>query len=433
MIGDIEHLWLFFLILITICITIFFVMISQDFFDKCVISFFNFSFFIYSGYGITGINVEKTFILFFVIFLLVTDSAFTFFSKRFSRTSKTSNVSILKETTEISNYLLGVLTFLFFVTLILPLIVPQFRMIELFQPPISNSKLIFEKRRMSNENTILYLAKTIQILLLPFFLILIQRLANKGKNFKWILAFILFVYLKFHEFSYLSRNEIVGYAALFFATLFLSKNLKKFRGAFLFITLIIALVSIPFFVNYQITRIGGNVTKYGYIDYINVLLSSEGYYPFYYEKIINYGISVSPAMYFLWMIFLVVPNKILPIKPTIAINDMFTQRVTGLRYGDYLYSIQLPSILGESFILFGKAFFWLHGIFLGIISALFFSVFKRYSDLKLWLIYTAISFIKVPRGGSQGFISEILNGSLGLLIVLWLTRFFSNYRGNKND
>lgn len=433
MIGNVDNMWVFFSLILTVFITVIFLMFQKSFFDRIFLMIFNISLYVYSGYGIAGGFVRNKFYLYFFLFLFFINLSYSlvrryFLIEKYKKNEKKQQFDNFM----FNNKMLVLVIVLFYITLFLPLIFPTFRLSEIIMPPLASTQQLFEKRDMSDSNIFLYLGKTVQLLLLPFLYVYINKCIRQNKNFRWIILYALFVYLKFLEFGYLSRHEIVGYFALFVVMLMSTENFNKYRLFFFIGLLGLLFISVPFFVQYQQLRIGGTAVQNGYLDYFNTLMASEGYYPIYYEQSLSIQSLVSPISYFLWMFFLVVPSKILPIKPTLAINNIFTYHVTGLRYGDYLYSIQLPSILGESMILYGSYFFWFHAIFLGVLSATLFSIYEKYPILKFWLVYLAISFIKVPRGGSQGFISEALNGSLGLIAVYFIFLMVEMLRRRNN-
>ncbi|MCU1959577.1 oligosaccharide repeat unit polymerase [Enterococcus faecium] len=432
MIGNFDNIWLLFSILVTSSVTLVFFILQKNRFDKFFILFFNFTMFVYSGYGIAGNNIENRFYVYFYAFILFFNLSYTLMSKWMIKRSETKSDNNKFDIFIRNSTMLKITITIFLITLFLPLIVPNFRLFELINPPSSSTQQIFEKRLISNTNTILYFGKTVQLLLLPFFFIYLKKCIDLGKNFYCLILYLLFVYLKFLEYGYLARHEIVGYFCLFITILMSVKSFKKFKIIFFASTIIMLLLSVPFFVQYQESRIGGIVTHSTYFGYFNKLIASEGFYPIYYNQIIRMNNLISPFGYFLWLIFLVIPTKVLPLKPTLAINEVFTYQVTGLRYGDYLYSIQLPSLLGESMMIYGTYFFWIHAIFLGSFSAVVFTFYKKHPTLKFWLIYLAISFIKIPRGGSQGFISEALNGSVGLFIAFLLYIFIKSWRWRNN-
>ncbi|EPI00978.1 hypothetical protein D920_00587 [Enterococcus faecalis 13-SD-W-01] len=432
MVGNIENNWLFFSSLITIIITVISFIIQKSNFDRFFILFFNISLFIYSGYGIAGSYIKKDFYLYFFVFLVCINFSYIL----------TTNLTIKKNSINVNTFnfdkfirnekILKIIILTFFLTLILPLMFPNLRLIDLIKPPTPSTQQLFLNRLISNTNSILYIGKTIQLLLLPFFFIYIKKCIDLNKNYQWIILYFLYTYLKFLEFGYLSRNEMVGYICLFITMLMTVKSFKKYRIFFFIIILGGLILSVPFFVHYQESRIGGLATQSSYFEYVNTLLASEGFYPMYYNQIINMKNLISPFLYLLWLVFLIIPTKIFPLKPTLSINEIFTYQVTGMRQGDHLYSIQLPSLVGESLMIYGTHFFWIHAVFLGSFSAILFTLYKKYPTLRFWLIYLAISFIKIPRGGSQGFIAEALNGSVGLIIAFLIYNFIKSTGWRKN-
>ncbi|MDD3106471.1 MAG: hypothetical protein PHP65_01520, partial [Bacilli bacterium] len=95
-----------------------------------------------------------------------------------------------------------------------------------------------------------------------------------------------------------------------------------------------------------------------------------------------------------------------------------------------LFSIYLPSILGESFIIWGVSFYWLHAFLLGIMTGTTGLLLTKYRQLLFYSFFIVFRALAIGRAGSQGYISLIINGSL-LLIVLFIFLSFSNAKEKK--
>ncbi|WP_413486618.1 O-antigen polymerase [Carnobacterium maltaromaticum] len=417
---------LFLIFLITLIFIVVFFIFQKKQLDKITITFFSFSFFIYSGYGISNHLVSNWYISSYAIFLLAILLSYTF-AKRPKKNKNQLEIAEdpISNFFEINKNFLYFLVFVYFICLFVPLFVPIIRIKDFFSPPISLINDIFSKRDELKDTPLLYLTQNIKLMLTPFFLIYLKLLKDKSKYFLILFLSSLWIYLEFLKVNYISRNDMVGYAMLLFFIVFSSKGKEFFiRKKYFIILCIFFIVSIPFLISYQYTRSGATVgSNTGLLESVKSLLNYETYYPIYFQQIIDKQISVSPIIYFLWLLFIIVPSQLVPMKPTIAINGIFTTAITGLIPGQRYYSIILPSILGEAFMLYGNLFFWIHAIFLGTMLGKIQKYFEQYPSLMYWNIFILVQFIKITRGGSQGFISEIINGSI---LIFCLILFLKN-------
>ncbi len=418
---------------LTIIITLIFVCLETDSFRRVTVVLFNFVYYVYCGVGISNEVVSNAYIFNYILFIICLMTAYWAVGKRKSNKNDLTNFSALDTFFRKNITSFKFLTILFFICLFIPLFIPNFRLNEFFSPPNPNIIGIFEKRQIVKETIPLYLTQAIKLLLTPFFLMYIKYLNDRKRTVIVSSLLILWFYLEFLKSGYLGRHELVGYAVLFFFILFSEKGkkyeVKKKYYIFLFVCLI---ASAPFLLMYQYNRLGKSMDDFSTIGLlIKNIINSEAYYPVYFDKILELPIRIPPIKYFLWMFFLIVPSIVLPSKPTIAINSIFTTTITGLSLGDKYYSIILPSILGESFIIYGAYFFWIHALLLGLFFGLIQKKLSNHYYLTFWNIYVLIEFVKIPRGGSQGFISWVINSSIFLIMLLIYLKW-RNYANKTN-
>jgi hypothetical protein len=163
----------------------------------------------------------------------------------------------------------------------------------------------------------------------------------------------------------------------------------------------------------------------GNIDFvtsINKLIEIELTFPKYYERITSLK-ELSPLVYILYVLFLPFPSIIWPGKPTIFINDTFTYMMLGLVKGSPKYYVILPSILGESMLIFGSNFYWIHAIILGVIIGFIWRVLSINKYFMFINIYYGIQLITIGRGGSQSWIPDAINGLIPLLFWTFILNF----------
>jgi hypothetical protein len=183
----------------------------------------------------------------------------------------------------------------------------------------------------------------------------------------------------------------------------------------LYISLIVVF-SIPFLLWYEKFRIGGSLSDISLTESFKELIFKETDYPKYYEYINIYmNGNISAIKYLLWLIFLPIP---FPLKPTLALNTIFSEMILGISKGSYRYYVLLPSLLGESFLIYGKYFYWIHAIVIGVVIASICKFMEKHRCLTFNNIYYSIYILTIARGGSQGYLGYIINSSMPIVLAI---------------
>lgn len=304
------------------------------------------------------------------------------------------------------------------------LLYPEFKLHHIFFPPRLTGDNIFYYAIRNQNNLILKLVLTLQNILLPIYLIYLNILILNKRKFLAIIIFIAVIYIDFVSREYISRNEILRHALLIFAMLFAVKENRVFitRRLIVLVSLFIVFM-IPIFFGLQSYRLGGAMTMLSLQDSFLSLWHVEADYSKYYGQLLQPLISIGD--YFLWMLFLPIPSILWPGKPSILINDVFTQHILGLIRGDKHFYIILPSLLGESFMIFGHVFYWMQAIFCGAITAYLFKSMYKNKYLQVNFLYFLLLFLFVGRAGTQAYLPNLINSLVSIVVFVVIARLYS--------
>ena len=301
------------------------------------------------------------------------------------------------------------------------LIYPDFKLHLLFMPPRMSASNIFFYALRNQENIILKLTMTMQNLLLPIFLIYLNILVIQNRKFKAVSMFLLVVYFNFVAREYISRNEILRHVLLIIALLLIVKDhgILITKKVMAMCTLFVCAM-IPIFLGLQSYRLGGNFIVSSFTSSLLRLWQVEADYSKYFSMLQEPLISIKD--YLLWLTCLPIPSVFWPGKPAVHINDVFTEHILGLRRGDPSYTVILPSVLGESFMIFGIHAYWLQAILCGAISAYLFKSLYRNRYLQLNFFYFLLLFLFIGRGGTSSVIPPLINGVVAIVIFCFAVR-----------
>lgn len=318
--------------------------------------------------------------------------------------------------------LYSIFTAVFFLCYISYLIVPEFRIMDLFIPKAPSLPLKLARVRMYNAIPLFSLVDTLITFLTPFFLLLIQCELRIGKKGKSLILLCLWVYLDYCRYSYLGRNEFVFYMVFIFFAIFNYEGEQiAIKKGLIFLSVVAAVMIIPFLYSFTFTRQGNAIQdSLTFIDSFWGLLRTETYYPQYYNTISDAAGMVRPIDFLLWIIFMPIPSILWPGKPAVVVNDVFTLLVTGKVRGQLGFSIELPSLLGEAIFVFGSFGYVIHAIVIAAIIALVFKTYLKYKPMRMLYIYYASLILIIGRGGTGSFLPELVNGSVSVLIWLAL-------------
>lgn len=372
---------------------------------------------VYSGLGISLETVPNRYLVSFVIFILTFTVSYLFFLKRTNNNRKSVNLNNPALNIFQLNRISKIGFYVYFFTLFIFLIYPENRLLLLVSPPRMNIQGIAQLNNYYKSNQILYLTGLISVFCKPFFYIYLYNLWTQKKNLLILCFITLDVYLTALKFEYIGRTDIV-IALMMLLLIMAYQNNKKIKLGTSGMILSILVCCIPLLMEYVYVRAGYSWDLTDIKSLFSIFLGTEGYYPIYYDVILKNHITVSPIDYLIWLFTLPLPKMLVPSLKITEINYLFSSLISGLSLSDIGFSYSLPSILGEAFIVWGGWFFWVHAVLLGAISALTVKIFERYPQLHFYVLFISMRAFALGRGGSQGYISTIVNSSILLILYL---------------
>lgn len=385
--------------------------------------------FMYSGFGISYSAVSNSYIIPYSIFLLCLFAPIKLIMGRgyiritFGKRSDDGYLKKLDDTLDRYPNFYAIMASIFLLSIFVYLLTPTVRISNLWNPPIS-SAIGIHARRNTGKNLIITLANTLNIASMPFFFVYLQKLIERKKIVKYFLMIAIWMYLDFLKYGYLSRYEMMVY--LMFAILSIGimryGEIKLDRGMRILLIAVGFLV-VPFLASYIYTRTGASYQSSSFVESVMDLIYGETYYPIYYDKIIQTGQGlISPIVFVLWLICLPIPSVVWPTKPTIDPSYEFTKMLIGnVSKTSATYYNSLPSVLGESFLIFGDTFYFVEALLIGIFVGIYFRFFFKSKKLSVLSLYMIIMLVTVGRGGATSYMSAMINGSIILIIWTWLS------------
>ncbi len=399
--------------------------------QKLVLVFSTASIFIYSGLGIAITTVDDKYIIYYVIYLFLFLGTIRFFMRKKEAIPENAGNTVDDLILNANPNIYKIATWVFFLTLLVNLFIPTVRISDLWNFSGVSDANIVAKRYARANNSIISIFDTVNLLAMPFFLMHLYNLIKANKKRRLVLLLLMWAYFDYLLVNYLSRYEIMVHILFMFMTCFMmtkdgiKKNLKKYIR----ILIILGIISVPLLIGFVDIRSGSSIQDRTYGDSFIDLFTSETYYPTYYSYIeTNLASSISGIQFILWILCTPIPSVFWPGKPSVAVNIFFTTALTGLTYGNSGYSVTLPSILGESFIVFGMDFFWVHAIIMGTLIGLYFRYFDKVKSLSVLTVYQIIILLTLGRGGSSSYVSTLINETVMILVWILFNKIIAKSR-----
>lgn len=389
------------------------------------------SLFLYSGIGIGYSEVDKKFVVYYCIFLLVLSITYTVVINikiRFvidsMRTMKVhcmdDNMFWSKKCTKnIFKGIVYIYILLRFISLVYPV------------NKLSNFMFVFNSANNINNLTganaswIGGICTWIQ----PFFLIGLTFICKKVRYVACFLGIDLIVILI--DTGYLSRYKIIVVVIICLLLFFngdlnneyisMSKKLRR---------IIISLaITGPILLYLMMTMMEARIAT-GASFTVAEFIRSEIGYPLQFEKIFEMAPISNIKDFFLQLL-----DSFIPILPTptyhMDLNVDFSMLYLGYGMDVSWFSIKLPSLLGESFLIFGNYFYWIHGIVIGCLTALIYKVTRENRYTKILYYHYLTCILTTGRAGYEQLSQSVWLNYIMLLIGLFIIRTYSYNRNMK--
>lgn len=396
---------------------------------------------LYSGLGISYIDVNDKYIFDYFVFLIVlfcsikavykSKVRFVFGKKEWNSQKQSLSVEIDNSLDKMEK-LITFLAIIYILSMLFYMVYPTNRLASLLNISNFTSHGIHARRAEFEANTLLKLSDAIGTAVQPFFFVFLYNCAT-GKLRKKIIGFLfsgMWCALVFGKYNYLSRYQLMIFLGFFFLYFSICQYGKiTVDKKMIVLCVIVAIVIIPFLVSFVDIRLGRTATKMGLGDSFMTLIDGECGYPKYYDACVDNSGLVNPGMYILWLIFLPIPSVIWPGKPVVQVAYSFTSLFTTMSITDEAYYNLLPSIVGESLLIFGEWFFWIEAIILGCVIGIYFKFFLQSEKLSVLTAYMILMLATIGRGGSQSYFGVVINGSIILMIFIYLSKRVRIKRG----
>ena len=399
-----------------------FLSLNNDKTYKLIIIGLGISVFIYSGIGISYEEINNLYYFAYQIYLICIFLAFYLTVKGANYKKKKINITIGKRI--INKQILLVLSIVYFITKLSYLLFPTFRLQNLIIPPTLNVYGVGVLKNQFESSPVLSIASLIGVLTLPFFFILLSNMLKSGKRYTVLLLILFWGYLDYAIYEYVSRSDILTIFLFAYLVSQYKDDELKIKHKHIVISLVGILVIIPLlylFGNYRLTHTFEFSNMFS--SYINIF-TSETSYPRFYDILYNSDSYYGIGNYLLWLTTLPVPKFFVPIEIQ-TFNAYFTDLIDV-----HLGYIVLPSILGESFMIFGKHLFWLHGLLLGSILGMAYKVLRRYEFAPIIVLYIGVLSFSIGRGGSMQIISFCINSLLAVWIGILISKISKSLYNN---
>lgn len=422
-VGELETAVLYGIIAATIFVGYVAYKLIRNQIFKITLIFMLFAVFMYSGYGIAYTNVENSYLMKYVIYIIALAIPFILFGRK--------SINGQNNLSNVDSFLIGHprflknVTLLYFTMMFIPLVYPEFRLFDIFIYGGGVTENFYDDRNMYKANFLITIVDMVKMFLTPFFYAyLVVKKQKSPKSYHPTIIMFLSILMAFLRYRYFSRYQMVVYGVeLYVLTFGLSGFKLSIAKKHVLIISGTLVALIPVLYAFTMTRIGRSVDEMSFIQSLDLLIASEAYYPVWYNHILNSGLihGQTAGLFLLWLLCLPIPSFIWPSKPKIS-ADEFTYSITGKRYTDAGYSSFLPSAMGEGLMFFGEDLYWVHALVVGLITALILKFLIKNKTMIYYVAVIIITSLIFGRGAAGSFIPPLVNGVMPIFVMSFLLR-----------
>jgi len=393
--------------------------ISKTRHQKLIIFSLIIGFFVYNGvavsYKIAPIFLLASYAFFLIAIVcgfIIGKSLFLTFGRTLDR-----NIGNVLETL-IQGRAPMVIIALYFAIHLFYLIYQEFRLHLIFSPPSPDIRQWFEGRYATNVSFIIAFLKYIEILLVPFFYFSLYKYKQK----LLLLLFFIFtpLYISYILNSYLGRYQVLF--SLIFIFMVIWTERPRWRSSLVLLSVLI-LPALAYIASvYSRLRIGGDFSDVEFFSSISRIFQTETSF------LINTGLpllesgkTIDLIGYYSWILTLPIPGFLKGWLEVPLINYEISEIVLERKPGSSGFYVVLPGLLSESYYIYGRWFFWVHGLFFGCFAAFFCKILERNESLKFVFYYVCIVLLfNLNRGGVGSVLPPLINGFLGFFVFIFL-------------
>ena len=418
--------WAMFITIITIIPAIMMYNLLKTTRKKALLLVMVISIYIYSGIGIAYAGVDKNNIIYYFIFLSVFCISYTFlveFDKKIRIGSVVIGKSRCIDDVEFWKSKFAYKTFVALMYLYIVI-----RLISLLYPVNHLANFSFTYNSINNISNLTgantTFLDTIANMLMPFFYIGLMLICKKVRQ---VFVFLTFdVVITWLKTGYLTRHILVTVVIicllLYFNGDLNNKYISLTKRWRRIITAVLIIVPIMMWV--MLTLMEKRLTN-GTDFTISEFFYTELSYPTQYAKIHNMSPLVQIRDFFLQLL-----DSFVPVIPTpkyhMDLNVDFSISYGGYGIDVAWFSVLLPSILGEAFLIFGNYFYWIHAIIIALLIALIYKLVRENHCLTILWYYYLVCALKTGRAGYEQLSQSILLNFIIVYMMIHLLRYIWN-------
>jgi len=269
-----------------------------------------------------------------------------------------------------------------------------------------------------------YLVKLIdytKILLTPFFYIALYRYRNR---IHWaFLIVILLLYVNYIRGFYVSRGDFISSLGLLGIVLWVTR--PHYRRTMIISVLALMPLMLAALDLYSVIRLGRTVGEVSILNSSLSLLESETSFPLRVGiPIIEAGVRVNFADYIRWIVTLPLPKIFTGEIEGTRFGYQISTFVLGVSPGEKGFYAVLPGLMAESVYIYGRYFFWLHGVFVAFLAAFVVRLMERTPQLLFLQAHVVILFTYIlNRGGITSLLPRLLNHYLLFYLFVFAVVF----------
>lgn len=412
---SIDYSFLFFLTVYTGAVTLVGSLALRSYQERIFLACGILTVYLYSGVGASLPDVPGVYSLYYGVFITLLVMSFVVGARAVPPRLEFNGIQRFVES---HPKLLKRIAIIYIAFCLVPLMYPEFKLLRLINPPLPDIRTYFysivEQR---SGGAVLALHSQIKMLFFPVFLIALSSF--KHKRIAIPLGLSILLYIQYCTNAYIGRYEILQYTFACLLSLYLQRQITP---RFLFLFGGVFMVGfIVFYGYYTQIRLGvlsspGQSVSFGeaFADFV----SSEFNYPEHFATILEGGRQVDLWRYFTWIITLPIPKALIGTGVSLRLNYDIAEYLFGASVGQGGAYVVLVSVVGESVFIFGRYFFWVHAVLLGLFFGFICGLFRKTPGLQSNFAYLASVLLLLGRGGVSSVIPPIVNGFL--LIYMWM-------------
>lgn len=377
-------------------------------------------FFLYSGLGITDAWFGAQYLVYYTLFAFSIVFGFWLGLGLFAPIGRSVGEFSAKYIRSLTSGRLPVYCVIFFISLhVFKLVVPEFRLYLLIDPPIPNLRIWFSSRLdviQDGNNSVLHYISTLST---PFFYVSLYHFRQKVWRLMLIIGIVM--YAKYVDQGYIGRGELFFNAVFIFLVLWMEH--RAIRSLLLIAAACSAPIIVTGFYAYSLLRLGVDFANIDLTDAVARVFETE--FTFMIRSglpLIDSAQHVDLGRYVAWILTLPIPGFLKGGIDVALVNYEMSTIILGRGVSDPGFYVTLPGLLAESIYLFGSTFFFMHALFIGVAAAFFCRLSERIPSMNTLLIYVAILFAyNLNRGGIASLLPSVVNEFLLFYLFLGIS------------